>query len=256
MSSLRVLFVDRDARESEQICSVLARASHLVLPASSLDEAGEALSLQKFDAVLLSPSVINDGLPEFGARLRQLQQAHRSADRIPVLCLSSDPQTAPTDSANSRPVVDAYLGQPFEPAAFADAVNNLAKAISHNASAPDAPAMELPVFELEEFQEQVGHDPDLASEIIDLFLSESEHQLPAMRDALARGDYLQLRPLAHTIKGSFGSLHAPCARARAQQLETAAAQADAELCSTLLDALEADLEALKPELVSLRSRGW
>lgn len=251
MSSLRVLFVDRDLRESEQICSALAEASHSVLAASSLDEAGEALSLQKFDAVLLSPSVISDGLPEFGAKLRHLEQAQRSADHIPVLCLSSESQ--PSDSSNSRRVVDAYLPEPFEPAAFANAVSNLAKAVNRDAFVQEDTG--LPVFELDEFQEQVGHDSDLAAEIIDLFLAESAHQVPAMRDALTHRNYAQLRPLAHTIKGSFGSLHAPCARARAQHLETAAAHEDAELCNTLLDALEADLEALKPELLALRAGG-
>ena len=256
MSSLRVLFVDRDARESEQICSALSGASHLVLPASSLNEAGEALSLQKFDAVLLGRSVISDGLQEFGAKLRQLEQTQRSMDRVPILCISSEPQASSVASPETGGIVDAYLPEPFEPAAFADAVSNLAKAVSRGASVHDVAGAELPVFELSEFQEQVGHDPELAAEIIDLFLSESDHQVPAMRDALTRGDYAQLRPLAHTIKGSFGSLHAPRARSRAQQLETAAAQENAELCKPLLDALEADLEALKPELLKLRASGW
>lgn len=254
MSSLRVLFIDRDPLESERICSALAEASHLVLPAGSLDEAREALSLQRFDAVLLSPSVTADGLPEFGATLRQLEQAQRSADRIPILCLSPDPKD-PNVSSSPGGVVDGYLAQPFEAAAFANAVNNLAKAVSGRQFIHGASAMGLPVFEIDEFQEQVGHDAELAAEIIDLFLSESDHQVPAMRVALTRHDYSQLRPLAHTIKGSFGSLHAPRARARAQQLETAAAEGDAELCHALLGALEADLEALKPELLALRAGG-
>lgn len=255
MSSLRVLFVDRDARESEQICSALSRASHLVLPASSLNEASEALFVQKFDAVLLGPSAISDGLLEFRAKLRQLEQAQRSIDRVPILCISSEPQASSAESPKTGGV-DAYLPEPFEPGAFADAVSNLAKAVSRGASVDDVAGAELPVFELSEFQEQVGHDPELAAEIIDLFLSESEHQLPAMRDALTRSDYAQLRPLAHTIKGSFGSLHAPCARARAQQLETAAAQQNTEQCNTLLNALEADLEVLKQELLKLRASSW
>ena len=254
MNSLRVLFVDRDVRESEQICSALAGASHLVLPACSLDEAGEALSLQKFDAVLLGPSVTSDGLSEFGSKLRQLEKTQRSADRVPILCIAPEAQASRSEPANSGSVVDVYLPQPFEPAAFAEAVNNLAKAVSRPAAVHEGPEAGLPVFEADEFHEQVGYDSDLAAEIIDLFLAESQHQLPAMRDALSRRDYSQLRPLAHTIKGSFGSLHAPCARARAQQLETAAAQQDAELCNTLLKALEADLEALKPELLALRAR--
>lgn len=252
MSSLRILFVDHDSRGSEQVCSALIGANHLVLPASSLDEAEEALSLQKFDAVLLGRSLPADGLPEFSAKLRQIEQMQRSADHIPILCLSPEP---PDASSNPGRIVDAYLSEPFEPATFAEAVNNLAKAVNRCASTRGVAGTELPVFELDEFHEQMGGDPELAAEIIDLFFSESEQQMPAMRAALARHDYSQLRPLAHTIKGSFGSLHAPCARARAQQLETAAAHTDAETCNALLDALEADLEALKAELLALRANG-
>lgn len=199
MSSLRILLVARDEREAEEIGAALTAAGHTALSANSLEEAAEALSLQKFDAVLLGQSATAGGLEELATRLQQLDEPQHLPDRS---------------------------GEP-----------------------------ELPVFELDEFREQVGHDPDLAAEIVDLFLSESEGQVSAMRAALASRDYAQLRPLAHTIKGSFGSLHAPRARARAQQLESGAAQADAEACSRHLEALEADLAALKPELLTLRANG-
>ncbi|HEY7305305.1 MAG TPA: Hpt domain-containing protein [Bryobacteraceae bacterium] len=211
MNSLRVLVVDRDREKSEQICSMLTSASHLALPAHGLDEASEALSLQKFDAVLLGPSVGESGFEQLRQRFH-----------IPTL----------------------YLTEPFEPAAFAEAVSGGEAWETHTEG--------LAVFDLEEFQEQVGHDPELAAEIIDLFLSESSQQVPAMQDALRLGEYSRLRTLAHTIKGSFGSLHAPCARTRAQELETAAAEENATLCGTLLLALEADLAALKPQLLAAR----
>jgi HPt (histidine-containing phosphotransfer) domain-containing protein len=214
MNSLRILVVHRDREKSEQICSALTSASHLALPAHSLEEACEALSVQKFDAVLVGPTVAE-------SCLEQLRQRFH----VPAL----------------------YLTEPFEPAAFAAAVSG--------GESRESGGEELTVFELEQFQEQVGHDPELAAEIIDLFFSESSQQMPAMQDALGRGDYSRLRTVAHTIKGSFGSLHAPCARARAQKLETAAAEENANLCGTLLQALEADLEVLKPKLVAARGGG-
>jgi len=215
MSSLHVLVVERDPGRSEKICLMLTRVSHIALPAYSLDEAGEALSLQKFDAVLLNQSFEKRDVEEFRQRY-------------------------------SIPIV--FLSEPFEPALFSAAVGELTRA-----GRQEVRGSELPVFELEEFQEQVGHDAELAAEIIDLFLLESGQQLTDMRDALARSNYSQLRTLAHTIKGSLGSLHAARARARAQRLETAAAESDGEISRTLLQALEADLGFLKPQLLALRN---
>jgi HPt (histidine-containing phosphotransfer) domain-containing protein len=217
MNSLHVLIVERDPGRSEKICAMLGSIGHIALPAYSLNEAGEALSLQTFDAVLLNPSFEERRVEEFRQRY-------------------------------SIPIV--FLSEPFEPVSFVAAAGDLARA-----QRQEFRGSELPVFELEEFQDQVGHDPELAAEIIDLFLLESGQQLADMRDALARRDYAQLRTLAHTIKGSLGSLHAARARARAQQLETAAAEVDGEISGTLLQALEADLGILKPQLLSLRNGG-
>lgn len=248
MNSLRVLFVDRDSPESEQICSVLAGASHLVLPAANLDEACEALFVQKFDAVLLGSSVPHNGLPEFSARLRQFEDNRRASEHIPILSLSPQRRdAAPRDS-----VVNGYLSEPFEPNAFAEAVESLARAINSEGATGGGESANLAIFEPEEFREQVGQDPDLLAEIIDLFLAESQDQVRAMGQALASGDYGQLRKQAHTIKGSLGSLHAARARSRAQQLEAAAAGENAEACRALLRKLESDLEILKPELVAMR----
>lgn len=215
MNSLHVLVVERDPERSDKICRMLASVSHIALPVYSLDEAGEALSLQTFDAILLNPSFEKRDVEEF-----------RQKYSIPVV----------------------FMSEPFEPASFSSAVVSLERSLHQEFF-----ASEPPVFELEEFQEQVGHDAELAAEIIDLFLLESGQQLTNMREALARSDYSQVRTLAHTIKGSLGSLHAARARARAQQLETAAATADSERSGTLLQALEADLGILKPQLLTLRN---
>lgn len=251
MDSLRVLFVDRDSPESEEICSVLMEASHLVLPAGSLDEACEALFVQRFDAVLLGASLPLNGLPEFSEKLRQVERNQRSSSRIPILSLSSPSAGAAPDPA-SVPLVDGYLPDPFEPVALTEAVRNLAKAVQGGGPASGGGSAELPVFAPDEFQEQVGYDPDLLIEIVDLFLAESGQQIPAMREALACTDYAQLRRLSHTIKGSLGSLHAARAKSRAQQLESAAANERKDACQALLAELEADLETLIPQIVAVR----
>ena len=72
-----------------------------------------------------------------------------------------------------------------------------------------------------------------------------------MRQALADGDLIQLSRLAHTIKGSLGSLQAPAARAEAQLLELAALRNDREACGRLLPSFESKLNELEAALQTL-----
>ncbi len=54
MNSLRLLLVDGGSDKSDAISITLASANHTVLPTVGLDEAGEALFVEQFDAVLLA----------------------------------------------------------------------------------------------------------------------------------------------------------------------------------------------------------
>jgi HPt (histidine-containing phosphotransfer) domain-containing protein len=112
---------------------------------------------------------------------------------------------------------------------------------------------ELQVLDVNGVREQMGFDRDLMVEIIDLFLSEAPQQVIDMREAMAAGELERVGRLAHTIKGSFSTLHAGVARTHAQELEIAAKQRESVRCRELVSALEYDLEVLEPRLLSLRN---
>jgi HPt (histidine-containing phosphotransfer) domain-containing protein len=57
--------------------------------------------------------------------------------------------------------------------------------------------------------------------------------------------------VAHSLKGSLGSLHAPRARHWAQTLELAAASGDGERYRQSFSALEQSLSDLEPKLQDL-----
>jgi len=89
-------------------------------------------------------------------------------------------------------------------------------------------------------------------EIIDLFLEERKGQVSGMEDCVANKDWDSLSKIAHTIKGSLGSLHAARARSRAQELETAARNSEVEVSLRAHRQLIRDLEALEPVLLELK----
>ncbi len=253
IDSLRVLLIENDPGESQRISSLLESAQHAVLPLTGLEEAVEALGIQKFDAILLPSGAPDKELNSFTAKLRQLEQNQRSAVRTPILSISAE---VPKDAGwleTHETGIDGYLTERFEPAVFAKAVESLAGTLAQAGSLPaSAESQNLPCFDPAGFQEQMMHDHELAIEIINLFLEECVGQVAEMQGALTGRDLPLLSRVAHTIKGSLGSLHASRSRFCAQELELAAKHGDGEACGPLLDRLVGELAALRPELIHLR----
>jgi len=250
MNTLRILVVNSDSGEAERLAGRLTDARHTALRASGLQEASEALLVQKFDAVLLDAALPSDSVADFTAKLRKLERSQRAATPAPVLSLSSRVPNG-ADWCTGERGVDAYLADSFQPAGLFEAVTSLAAAIARSGDQP-VDASSGPIFEVEQFRAQLSNDDDLMEEIIDLFLSEAPGQIIEMREALAALDFQLLARVAHTIKGSFATFHAGPARSHAQQLETAAKECDATQCGQALAALESDLEGLEPQLLELR----
>jgi HPt (histidine-containing phosphotransfer) domain-containing protein len=250
---LRVLVIERDNQKLRRINSVLAEAQYEVLNAESFCEAAEALQVQRFDAVLVGSPGDSKEQADFTAGLRRIEKSLGILCKTPVLlCSGSVPNHA--WRATQEDGVDAYLPEEFVAATFTDAVVRLAQAVSPLPKTSKEPnSAHLPVFDPDKFQAQVAYDKDLLVEIIDLFLGERRVQVEEMRAALAACDFTRLSRVAHTIKGSLGSLHAAQARTHAQELETAAKDTDAQVCRFYLAVLEQDLDALEPELIALRS---
>jgi HPt (histidine-containing phosphotransfer) domain-containing protein len=177
-----------------------------------------------------------------------MERSQKPGTHVPVIAL--DDGTAIRDES----WVDAVMPEPIDPDALTATVGQLARALAQQTrdSAASNGGKSLDVLNPEKFKEQVGFDSELMVEIIDLFLDERQRQEPEMRNALEAGKFDLVSRLAHTIKGSLGSLHAMRARSHAQELEIAAKQRDEDICWETLAALEADLAQLEPELLALR----
>jgi HPt (histidine-containing phosphotransfer) domain-containing protein len=181
-----------------------------------------------------------------------LERAQRAPGRTPVLSVSAEiPNGAAWCASTSE--VDGYLAQSFHPTVLCEAVRSLAAVCAGSGREDGDGKSELQVLDTEGLLQQLAFDQQLVMEIIDLFLIEGPQQVIEMREALAADEFDGLWRAAHTIKGSFGTLHAGVARARAQELEHAAKQRDVVRCREILSGLEYDLEVLEPILLSLRN---
>jgi HPt (histidine-containing phosphotransfer) domain-containing protein len=204
--------------------------------------------VEQFDAVLLASSFPANSLADFNAKLRRVEKSQRAATRIPVLALAS---LSGASSGESN--CDGYVHEPIDPVALTGAVRSLAAALGKPMEMKVSSGIDnLPVLEPERFEEQVGYDNELMVEIIDLFLEERKGQVCGMEDCIANQDWDSLSKIAHTIKGSLGSLHATRARGRAQELETASRNSEIEVSLRAHRQLIRDLEVLEPELLDLK----
>ncbi len=244
-SSLRILLVEGDERQADQLLSLLDGSGHSAIPVPDLSEAAEALSIQRFDLILLGSGQSLEDSASFVAKLRNLEAGQRFDPRAGVLGCSP--------SLGGAAFLDGSLPDKFDPQVLADAVSrSQAAGQGTTASTERDPAAASPIFEQDQFEEQCANETGLMIEIIDLFSTEQDRELPAMAQALAAADFERLSRLAHTLKGSLGALHAPRAHRRAQSLEMAAKDQNCGVCAAALHALEHDLIELNCLLSSFR----
>ena len=102
-------------------------------------------------------------------------------------------------------------------------------------SALETGVISLAVLEgLRKFQ-QTG-EPDFITELIDLFLTDTAVQLESLRVAVSNNNVLEVRRLAHLVKGSSGNIGAGGMAELCQEMETLEGTSASE--QTLLAKLE------------------
>lgn len=102
------------------------------------------------------------------------------------------------------------------------------------------------IVHLEEALEQMGDDPELLQEIVDIFMEGTPDLLESTGQAIAAGDVDQVRMLAHSMKGSASNICAVTFVETARKLEYLAHDGSLEGAAELLErcrAQFADLQA-------------
>ena len=238
------------------ISEKLELAGHSVVSTADLGEATEALLMARFAAVLLMSEALHtpaSELEEFHAAVQELDRRAKDTARTPVLLVAPEGRNDQDLQSVLRSGIDGIVPESTDADALTLAIARLAAAVSHDKGTSSAAlAPELPVLEVEELREQVAYDNELLLELIELYISERARQSLEMKSALAHGDWDRLSRVAHTIKGSLGSLHAIAAHATAQSLEMAARVQDAIECADFLCTFESQLDTLEQYLLALR----
>lgn len=91
-------------------------------------------------------------------------------------------------------------------------------------------------------------EPDIVTELIDLYLQEAPDRLQAIREAVRDGDAPCLLRAAHSLKGSSANLGAAGVAAVCAELERCGREVVLDGAPALLERLEADFKKLHAAL--------
>jgi HPt (histidine-containing phosphotransfer) domain-containing protein len=228
MSPLKLLLIESDANRAAKLLDDLATDSLDVFHVCDSNDAAEALRLKNFDVILLGSA---DAASSLSAEVA-------GSPRAPLIVGIGLPPDSPGISAS----VSATEARDLPAQLFSLQEARLCEFQEGDSG--------LVAFDLGAFREQMGQDEDLIKEIISLFRTESSAQVRDLAIALRAEDFPRVSRLAHSLKGSLGSLYALRARYWAAALETNAAAVNAGRSEQCFAALQSELLELERHLRS------
>lgn len=108
------------------------------------------------------------------------------------------------------------------------------------------------VFDREAALHRAGDDAGFLGELIDLFLEDAALRMELLRDGTRDGDVGVLRAEGHSLKGSASAIAADRVAELAHGLERCGHDGDLTGATELMQALERELELLRPVLEAVR----
>jgi len=114
-----------------------------------------------------------------------------------------------------------------------------------------APAVDVPAL-----RARVAGRREILQRLVAAFREQRPSQRSALRDAAARRDPAEVRTVAHKLIGTLSCFSANPAVALARELERRAVTGELGDLPERVEALEASIEALEPELDRLAQEGF
>jgi CheY-like chemotaxis protein/HPt (histidine-containing phosphotransfer) domain-containing protein len=256
--------VDDDPVNRKVAMGILRDLGITATEAESGHAAIAELARASFDFVLLDCMMPGMDGYETARRIRDPGSGAGNAG-LPIVAM-----TARASEEDRRRCADAgmnaYSTKPLAPDSFVAAIREaLASApgarpresvIRDGASSPALAAQERPVFEEADFTRRYATAPELAAEILGLFLDQTGPLLATAWEAVSAGRLEEAADLVHRLKGSSGAIGARRLSDKAGEIESACRRAAAprEDILVLLDSALNEHGALVAVLAPLRGR--
>lgn len=255
---LRVLLVEDNTINQRVAISWLQKRGHAVVLATSGEAALERLQQDGIDVVLMDLEMPGAGglatTQEIRRRESQLDQ------HIPIVAMTAHALEGDRQRC-LQAGMDDYLAKPIRPAELFAVVEQFAfrSARPGNIESPVEPGNldaiathNGHVFDRAAALESVGHDTQLLTELIEIFLADSPKWLRDLQAALDTNQADHARRLAHSLKNSAGYFGADHVRQLAFDIEQAAACSELERARDQYQTMSGKVRQLLIELSQCR----
>jgi signal transduction histidine kinase/DNA-binding response OmpR family regulator len=260
--SLRVLVAEDNAVNQKLAWSILHRAGHTVVAVPNGREAVDAVSRERFDAVLMDVQMPVMGGFEATRLIRDLEAG--SGKRTPIIAVTARAMKGDREACLEAGM-DGFVPKPIQSARLLEAVELLASGLQMeplSQAAPGAQATALApqgtveMQRLEHLDEAallvlVGGNRALAGQLAVLFLDDVEPRMKEINTAVTEGDAARLRAGAHALRGSAATMMAKSVSTAAEALETMGRSGLLDGVQRAVEELDIALAILRPRLVAL-----
>ncbi|MFC1735999.1 response regulator [Candidatus Hydrogenedentota bacterium] len=249
---IRILLAEDNVINQKVALKILGKFGYEVDAVGNGREAVEALSTISYDILLMDVQMPEmDGL-EATRTIRDKKTRGINHD-IPIVAMTAHAMKGDREACLTAGM-DGYISKPIDPAELLAAIERF---ISEDelSRGPDEAASETSLFveETEKgsiydgpaFLELLSGDEKLLKQILEIFLEETPRQLASLRESVAGGDADAVSRIAHSIKGSCGTITAIQMRTAALRLEAAARNEGLDQADELLDNLESEFENVR-----------
>jgi HPt (histidine-containing phosphotransfer) domain-containing protein len=151
--------------------------------------------------------------------------------------------------------MDGYVGKPIQPEELIRTIETAVSSIGAQVLEGKEPKAATALVDSASLSRLVGGKQERLQKLVEVFLGESTTLLSDIRTALNRGDGSTVRRAAHSLKGAVAIFGAATATAAVQRLESLGESGNLVDAFSALDALEGELERLKPALSELGTTG-
>ena len=227
-AGLRVLVVEDNATNRRIIAMLLEKLGVAADMAENGQEALDWLARERYDMVLMDVQMPGmDGLET----TRRIRAGERSGVRIPIVAMTANAMKGDREACLAAGM-DGYLSKPISPAELERIMAFAAQGVPDAAAAPEddheKTIARTDVFDRASLLERVIWDEELCSRVVETFLDDGKNLVSQFVDAAERGDSVNARIAAHTLRGAASNVAAGTLASLASRAEETASEGDTD----------------------------
>jgi PAS domain S-box-containing protein len=252
---LHILLAEDNPVNQRVALRILQKHGHTVALAKDGNEALAAWRSEPFDLILMDVQMPDMNGYEATAGIRALEQGRDT--HIPIIALTAHAMKGDREAC-LKAGMDGYIPKPIKADMLFKEIHRVINKLQsenntvrqpHGTAPEGRNATAFSAFNLRAALATMEGDEQLLREIMEVFLEDYPQQLRLLHEVLAQNDAVEVRRIAHSLKGSAAGFTAELVCRAALALETIAKDGDLAKAPPALVELDARLAEFGSELI-------